>query len=110
MRIRKTLITSLLGLASINTFAAGDYEAGKIKAYTCTGCHGIVDYKNTYPTYNVPRIGGQNTEYLVIALQGFKSGEREHKTMNLQAEALSEQDIEDIAVYLAGQTNNTEAE
>ena len=110
MLIRKILITSLLCLASVNTFAAGDYEAGKIKAYTCTGCHGIVGYKNTYPTYSVPRIGGQNSEYLVIALQGFKSGEREHKTMNLQAEALSGQDIEDIAVYLAGQTNNPEAE
>ena len=110
MLIRKTLITSLLCLASFSTFAAGDYEAGKIKAYTCTGCHGIVGYKNTYPTYNVPRIGGQNSEYLVIALQGFKSGEREHKTMNLQAEALSEQDIEDIAVYLEAQTNNPEAE
>jgi len=110
MLIRKTLITSLLSLASFGAFAAGDYEAGKIKAYTCTGCHGIVDYKNTYPMYHVPRIGGQNKEYLVIALQGFKSGERDHKTMNLQAEALSQQDIEDIAVYLEAQTNNPEAE
>lgn len=97
-------------MASINVFAAGDYDAGKIKAYTCTGCHGIVGYKNTYPTYHVPRIAGQNKEYLVIALQGFKSGERDHKTMNLQAEALSDQDIEDIAVYLATQTNNPGAE
>lgn len=110
MQIGKILITSLLCLASANTFAAGDYAAGKIKAYTCTGCHGIVEYKNTYPTYNVPRIGGQNKEYLVIALQGFKSGEREHKTMNLQAEALSGQDIEDIAVYLAAQKTSQDAE
>jgi cytochrome c553 len=95
---------------SINVFAAGDYKAGKIKAYTCTGCHGIVDYNNTYPTYHVPRIGGQNTEYLVIALQSFRSGERKHKNMNLQAEALSDQDIEDIAVYLTAQTNNPGAE
>ena len=110
MLIRKILISSLLCLASLNAFADGDYKAGKIKAYTCTGCHGIVDYNNTYPTYHVPRIGGQNVEYLVIALQGFKSGEREHKTMNLQAEALTEQDIEDIAVYLEAQTNGPEAE
>lgn len=109
MLIRKILVTSLLCLASINAFAAGDYEAGKIKAYTCSGCHGIVNYKNVYPTYHVPRIGGQNKEYLVIALQGFKTGEREHKTMNLQAEALSDQDIEDIAVYLAGQTKTPDA-
>jgi len=110
MLIRKTFITSLLCLASLNAFAEGDYAAGKVKAYTCTGCHGIVDYKNIYPTYNVPRIGGQNMEYIVIALQGFKSGEREHKTMNLQAEALSEQDIADIAVYLAAQKTGQEAE
>ena len=110
MHIKNILPALILSLASFNTVAAGDYDAGKVKAYTCTGCHGIVRYKNTYPTYHVPRIGGQNKEYLVIALQGFKSGERQHKTMNLQAEALSDQDIEDIAVYLAAQTDNPGAE
>ena len=110
MHIHKVLLTLLIALASANSFAAGDYQAGKIKAYTCTGCHGIVKYKNTYPTYHVPRIGGQNSEYLVIALKAFRAGERTHKNMNLQAEALSDQDIEDIAVYLAAQTNKTDAE
>ena len=110
MYMKKILFTLLLCLVSVSAFAAGDYEAGKIKAYTCSGCHGIAGYKNTYPMYHVPRIGGQNKEYLVIALQGFKTGEREHKTMNLQAEALSDQDIEDIAVYLAAQTKKPEAE
>ena len=104
MRIQKILTTLIFCLVSLNISAAGDYEAGKIKAYTCTGCHGIANYKNTYPTYNVPRIGGPNAEYLVLSLQAFKSGERMHKNMNLQAEALSDQDIDDIAVYLAAQT------
>jgi len=108
--MKKTLLILSLCLVSASAIADGDYAAGKIKAYTCTGCHGIVNYKNTYPTYHVPRIGGQNKEYLVIALQDFKSGKREHKTMNLQAEALSQQDIEDIAVYLAAQTNKQDAE
>ena len=110
MRIQNILLTLLLCLVSAGTFAAGDYEAGKIKAYTCTGCHGIVGYNNAYPTYHVPRIGGQNQEYLVFSLQAFKSGERKHNNMNLQAEALSDQDIEDIAVYLAAQTNSPGAE
>jgi cytochrome c553 len=104
MLIKKILFTVLLTMVSINVSAAGDYDEGKIKAYTCTGCHGIVDYNNTYPTYHVPRIGGQNKEYLVISLKAFKSGKRQHKSMNLQAEALSDQDIEDIAVYLAALT------
>jgi len=105
MRKQTTLLTFLLSFASVNAFAAGDPAAGKIKAYTCTGCHGIAGYKNTYPTYHVPRIGGQNTEYLVISLKAFRTGERTHKNMNLQAEALSDQDMEDIAVYLNGQTD-----
>jgi cytochrome c553 len=105
MRIRNILPLLMLCLLSTSAFAGGDYKAGKIKAYTCTGCHGIVGYNNTYPTYHVPRIGGQNKEYLVIALKAFRSGERHHKSMNLQAEALSDQDIEDISVYLAAQTN-----
>jgi len=110
MHIKKNLIFLLLSLAPVHVFADGDYEAGKIKAYTCTGCHGIANYQNTYPTYHVPRIGGQNKEYLAISLKAFRSGERQHKTMNLQAEALSDQDIEDIAVYLATQTKNGNAE
>ncbi|MGA9572607.1 MAG: cytochrome c [Lysobacterales bacterium] len=110
MRIRKILFSLTLCLASVHALADGDYEAGKIKAYTCTGCHGIVNYQNTYPTYHVPRIGGQNKEYVVIALKAFKSGERQHKTMSLQAEALSDQDMEDIATYLEKQTPNADAE
>ena len=81
--------------------AAGDAEQGEIKAYTCTGCHGIPGYKNVYPTYHVPKIGGQNYEYLVIALKEYRDGRRDHKTMDLQAESLSDQDFEDIAAYFA---------
>lgn len=84
-----------------NTHASGDAQAGQVKAYTCTGCHGIPGYNNIYPTYKVPKIGGQNYEYLVIALKAYKAGERDHSTMDLQAESLSDQDIEDIAAYFA---------
>jgi cytochrome c553 len=81
--------------------AAGDAGAGNVKAYTCTGCHGIPGYKNVYPTYQVPKIGGQNYEYLVAALKAYRAGERDHPTMTLQAECLSDQDIEDISAYFA---------
>ena len=86
--------------------AAGDVEAGRVKAYTCTGCHGIPGYNNIYPTYKVPKIGGQNYEYLVLALKAYRDGERDHKTMDLQAESLSEQDIEDVAAYFASLGGN----
>ena len=104
MRIQKTLFTLVLCLSSFSVFAEGDYETGKLLANTCAGCHGIPYYNNVYPTYHVPRIGGQNKEYLIAALKEYKSGARKHPTMNYQADSLSDQEIEDIAVYLAAQT------
>jgi cytochrome c553 len=86
-------------LAPQSARAAGDVEAGKIKAYTCTGCHGIPGYNNVYPTYKVPKIGGQNHPYLVAALKAYRAGDRHHATMELQAKSLSDQDIEDVAAY-----------
>lgn len=102
--MRKTLLTALLaGTALISTaaMADGDAVAGKVKAYTCTGCHGIAGYKNTYPTYNVPKLAGQNAAYVEAALKAYQSGARDHSTMNLHAESLSEQDMQDIAAYFA---------
>jgi len=81
--------------------AAGDPEAGRNKAETCFGCHGIPNYTNIYPTYNVPKIGGQHAERIIAALQAYQSGARQHPTMSAQAASLSRQDIEDIAAYLA---------
>jgi cytochrome c553 len=97
------LMLSIAGSMAISepVVASGDAEAGKIKSYTCTGCHGIPGYKNVYPTYHVPKIGGQNEAYLDASLKAYRAGERQHKTMVLQAESLSDQDIADIAAYFA---------
>jgi cytochrome c553 len=99
--MRFFLIITALVLLCGQAQAKGDPAAGKIKAYTCTGCHGIPGYNNVYPTYKVPKIGGQNYEYLVIALKEYRDGNRQHATMQLQAETLSDQDMEDVAAYFA---------
>ena len=100
LKITATILTLGIILPGL-AFGAGDPEAGKIKAYTCTGCHGVPGYNNIYPTYKVPKIGGQNYEYLVIALKAYREGERHHSTMELQAQALSDEDINDISAYFA---------
>src|SRR5687768_7339857 len=103
--MKQTLIAAagfVLALSTLPVAAKGDAANGKQLFYTCTGCHGIADYKNAYPTYRVPKIGGQNEGYLVAALTGYKKGERSHPTMQAQAESFSEQDIADIAAYLSG--------
>jgi len=81
--------------------AEGNPEAGRVKASTCIGCHGIEGYSNVYPTYHVPKIGGQHEQYLVDALEAYQDGSRKHPTMNAQAASLSEQDIKDIAAFFA---------
>lgn len=81
--------------------AEGDAERGRSLTYTCQGCHGVEGYKNAYPHYNVPKIGGQSLPYLVNALNDYRSGARKHPTMQAQAQGFSEQDVADIAVFLS---------
>jgi len=106
MSLLRPLIAVTLALAfsaSATAFAAGDAARGKIISYTCLGCHGIEDYRNAYPDYNVPRLAGQHADYIVAALKEYKDGERQHPTMQVQAATLSDQDMADIAAYFASE-------
>lgn len=92
-----------IGLACIGAaHAAGDAEAGRIKAEPCMGCHGVAGYTNAYPNYHVPRVGGQAPDYIVAALKEYAAGQRPHPTMHAQAATLSDQDMEDIAAFFSG--------
>ncbi len=87
-------------------FAEGDVNAGRQKAETCMGCHAVPHYVNTYPTYHVPKLGGQHQEYIIAALNGYKDKQRSHSTMHANAASLSDQDIADIAAYFASNGGN----
>jgi len=98
---------TLTAAAALAAFAQqaqspADAKHGKVISYTCLGCHGIDGYKNAYPEYSVPKLEGQNPEYLAAALRGYRDGDRSHLTMHSQASTLSDQDINDIAVVFAG--------
>ena len=80
---------------------SGDATRGKGLTYTCRGCHGVEGYKNAYPSYHVPKLGGQSEVYLRNALLEYRGAKRKHPTMQAQAESFSEQDIADIAAYLS---------
>ena len=104
------LFTTLFALAvafvtspSLAQEIRGDAKAGETKNAMCVGCHGIEGYRTSYPTvYQVPRLGGQHAEYLVKALQAYKTDARSHPSMKGIAATLSEQDMEDLAAYYAG--------
>ena len=107
---RALKISVAIGLGSLAAGAAfaqqpqltPNPQRGQVLAYTCLGCHGIQGYRNAYPDYAVPRLRGQNEQYLISALHDYKSGKRDYPTMRMQAMSLSDQDIVDIAAYFSG--------
>lgn len=86
-------------LASGSTLAADRPAAVE----TCLGCHAIPGYKNAYPTYHVPKLGGQHAQYIVDALRAYANGERPHSTMHANAVTLSDEEIQAIAAWFEAQ-------
>ena len=89
--------------------AAPNFQADAAKAATgrrlldahyCGSCH-MPDLSGQN---QIPRLAGQSYEYLVKQMRGLKDGSRRDidGTMASAAQALSEQDIENLAQYLAG--------
>jgi len=95
------VLASTTVLAQDAAPAAGDPKRGQVLSDTCMGCHGIPGYRNAYPSYRVPELGGQHPDYIVLALQGYKNQTRPHKTMHAQAASLTDQDMRDIAAFFA---------
>ncbi|MSQ92066.1 MAG: c-type cytochrome [Gammaproteobacteria bacterium] len=80
----------------------GDAQRGRKLAYSCMGCHGIENYKNAYPKYSVPKLGGQSATYIAAALAAYQTGARSHLTMKGMASTLSAQDCADLAAWFQG--------
>ena len=98
------LVALVASLGLSQTAAAQDAKAGEKKAAMCIGCHGIPDYKASFPeVYRVPMIAGQNAKYIASALAQYKKGDRKHPTMRSVATSLSEQDMADLAAFYSTQ-------
>ena len=97
-----TAVFATLGGAAIAQ-TAGDKAAGHEKTQMCVGCHGIPGWRNAFPeVYSVPMIAGQHPQYIVKALQAYRSGERQHQTMRAIASSLSDADMANLAAYYGG--------
>jgi cytochrome c553 len=68
--------------------------------FNCTQCHG----RGLLGQQHIPRIAGQQHEYLRVQLKGFKAGTRADIDGNMTsaARALSEKDIEVLSDFIAG--------
>ena len=92
-------IVSFTGLPDGRT-EVGDrlaHTKRKTTGQSCIDCHGADGNAPIDPTY--PKLGGQYGDYLAHALLAYRSADRQHPLMTLQAANLSDQDITDLAAY-----------
>jgi cytochrome c553 len=82
-------------------FSDGKVEAGAAKSAVCSSCHGP-NGNSTNPEW--PRLAGQSAIYVAQQLRLFRSGMRSNPIMKPLAATLSDQDIDDLAVYYEAQT------
>jgi cytochrome c553 len=108
------LLASLLTAAALAVPAAAALAAGEspttakpdlVKgeaSYSaiCVACH-AADGNSTIPAN--PRLAQQHSEYLLKQLQEFKSGKRADPVMQGMASTLSDQDMRNVAAWLASQ-------
>ena len=96
--VRKLLISlSLLGL-SAGVFAAGDASKGEQLTNGCAACHGS---DGNSPTDAFPKIAGLGEKYLLKQLKDIKSGARSITEMTGQLDAMSDQDLANVAAFYA---------
>ena len=101
--LSKTLACALFaGCLFGHAALAADLEKGKEINGTCAACHGDQGAGGKKGEY--PRIAGQRVNYLENQLKNFRSRARVNIPMfpYTQERELSDEDIKDIAAYLAG--------
>jgi len=104
MKLPRISVCAVVGLLAYTgaAMAEGDPVRGRSLAETCMGCHAVKGYYNVYPSYRVPKLGGQNAKYIESALKEYRAGTRAHGTMRANANNLSDENIADIAAFLEG--------
>lgn len=93
-----SLLVSLLVLAAAPL--AVPAQSGADKAAPCAACHGPAG-NSANPQW--PNLAGQHSSYTVRQLQAFQSGARRNELMSGMAAGLSEQDMQDLGAWYAGQ-------
>lgn len=82
-------------------YADGSPQAGATKAAVCFSCHGP-NGNSQNPVW--PRLAGQSAVYIAEQLHLFRAGIRKNPMMQAMAGSLSDQDIDNLAVFFAAQT------
>jgi len=77
---------------------ADPLSAGKAAASGCAGCHGEVGISSAP---GMPSLVGLDPKYLVGAVKAYKSGQRKHDMMKTLVSAISDAELDNIALFYA---------
>jgi len=77
---------------------ANPVSAGKAAASGCEGCHGEGGVSSTP---GMPNLAGQDPKYIVAAVKAYKGGQRKNDMMKTLVSALTDTELDDIALYFA---------
>jgi len=97
----RILLGIIVLLGSSALLADGNAANGKGLITVCAACHG---QDGNSPAGAFPKLAGQGEKYLFKQINDIKNGDRSSPTMAGLLDALSEQDIMDIAAYFSSQT------
>jgi cytochrome c553 len=87
-----------LSLLSAEAHADSDLKVGaqKIRTFQCVSCHGK-DGLSKLP--GAPNLAGQDRDYMVSAINAYRSGDRKNETMGTVVQSLKDADIADVTAY-----------
>jgi cytochrome c553 len=96
------IVIAALSLGLACGVHAADASKGAEKAkQVCSACHG--DTGNEAKVPGAAKIAGQYSDYLYQALRDYKTGKRKNAIMSGQAQALSDDDMRNLAAYYSAQ-------
>ncbi len=97
------MLFALFAVFGFSSMAIADSAAGQAKAkQVCAACHGENGDKPLQPEYAI--LAGQHRDYLVKALNDYKSGARKNAIMGAQAQTLTRDDIRDVAEWFSSRS------
>jgi len=94
--------TGLVILASavlLPSMHAGELSRGAMLSASCEGCHGT----NGHSPGSIPDISGKTAEYIRLAMEEFRSGERQSTVMGRHMKGYTDEEIVLIAEYFGQQ-------
>ena len=67
------MLAVLSGTALVANAESGDPQQGKVKFQGCMGCHASPYASNAYPNFKFPKLAGQHSDYLLVALKAYQT-------------------------------------